>query len=377
MTTVARVAVARVTCPSYAQAQEAVRRALDLLGGAGRFCARGEPLLLKPNLLAPHSPELPVTTNPAVMAALLSVAADHGAKAVVADSPGLFGAEKVARSSGLWEVLARFDVPLLDLGRGKTSSVSGATYKAIELSSEALGAGRVWNVPKWKTHTMMGLTLGVKNLYGCVPGKVKIAYHLRAGKDADAFALLLLDLWRLLRPALTVLDGVVAMEGPGPSGGTPLARGLILASADAPALDWEACRLSGFSPDAVPTVRLSAARGLLDPAGIEVVGDEAAVTPFAPAPGSPSDFAILPAFLRRSARGLFSPKPRFCKPRCTGCGICVEACPAHALLSGKPPEFLSSACIRCYCCQELCPSRAVEVASPLRFMSRRSRNETP
>ncbi|MHB8764130.1 MAG: DUF362 domain-containing protein, partial [Deferrisomatales bacterium] len=297
---------------------------------------------------------------PALVDAALAAASDLGARAVVADSPGLGSARRAARASGVLEVCRRHGVELLDLGQGETSVVSGPTFRGLALAREAAEARWLWNLPKWKTHTMMGLTLGVKNLYGCVPGKRKVAAHFRAGRDAGAFARMLLDLEAILRPSLTVLDGVIAMEGAGPSRGEPVPRGLVLAAADAPALDWEATRLSGFAADAVPTVRESLARGRVDARRIRCLGDDAEPRRFAPAPGSPADWP-LPRFLKRLVRGALTPAPRFAGARCTGCGVCVEACPGRALRPGTPPELIQEACIRCYCCQELCPSGAVAV----------------
>ena len=352
--------VARVRCPTYEAVRAALERALALLPQDRPLAGRGEPLLLKPNLLAARPPEAAVTTHPAVVEAALEIALELGARPTVADSPGFGSARRVARVAGIEAVCRHYGVPLLDLGHGEAATASGPTYRGLALAREALEARWLWNLPKWKTHTMMGLTLGVKNLYGCVPGKRKLAVHFRAGRDAVAFARQLLDLEHLLAPRLTVLDGVVAMEGPGPGGGTPLKRGLLLASGDAAALDWEATRLSGFAPGDVPTVAVSVASGRLVPGDLQVVGDPAPVLPFRPAPGSPCDWP-LPGPLRRLAKGLLAPLPRFAAGVCTGCGVCVEACPAGALRPGTPPELVRERCLRCYCCQELCPHGAATV----------------
>jgi uncharacterized protein (DUF362 family)/Pyruvate/2-oxoacid:ferredoxin oxidoreductase delta subunit len=372
------IPVARVACTDYREAASAFRRALELLAEIGPVAGRGEPLLLKPNLLAAYPAEGAVTTHPEVVAAALAVASDLGAQAVVADSPGLGSARRVSRVSGIAEVCRHHGVPIIDLGQGDGVESAGRTYRSLPLAAEALEAPWLWNLPKWKTHTMMGLTLGVKNLFGCVPGKKKIAAHFRTGRNADDFARQLLDLEGILRPVLTVLDGVVAMEGPGPSRGRPLRRGLLLASGDAAALDWEATRLSGFDPELIPTVRLSTQEGRLDPGEISIVGDAAAPMHFASPPGSPCDWP-LPGVLKRFARGAVSPAPRMEAGTCTGCGACVEACPAGALRPGTPPEISQEICIRCYCCQELCPSGAVQVSRRLlpRWFPSLSKEKSP
>jgi uncharacterized protein (DUF362 family)/NAD-dependent dihydropyrimidine dehydrogenase PreA subunit len=356
------IAVSRVVCTDYRDADAAFRRALELLTRecADPLAGRGEPLLVKPNLLAPHGPDSAVTTHPAVVDAALAAASDLGARAVVADSPGLGSVQRAARVAGIEEVCRRHGVPILDLGQGEGADASARSYRSLRVAREALEAPWLWNLPKWKTHTMMGLTLGVKNLFGCVPGKRKIAAHFRSGADGRAFARQLLALEEVLRPALTVLDGVVAMDGPGPSRGRLVKRGLLLASRDASALDWEAARLSGFDPRDVPTVDLAIREGRLDPEEIRSGGDPAEPMAFEPPPGSPCDWPI-PRFLKRLVRGAVSRPPRFAREECRGCGVCVEACPAGALRQGTPPEISQETCIRCYCCHELCPSGAVTV----------------
>lgn len=362
--------VARVAVKNYGGAGKNIRRAIELLGGPGEFAARGERILVKPNLLSPSRVEKAVTTHPLVVEAVLEILSDIGAKAFVGDSPGFGGAKLAAKVSGISEVLKRHGVPLVDLGASGVNTVSGDVFKNIELSREALEADRIWNLPKWKTHSMMGLTLGVKNLYGLVPGTKKVAGHMKVGKDVDAFGLMMLDLWKIFRPTITILDGITAMEGPGPGSGRPIDRGLILASRDAPSLDWEAARLSGFTPGMVPTVDMSIKKGILDVSAIKITGDMADPMRFEPAPGSPSDFSIVPGPIKRLARKILSPAPSFNRDPCVECGVCVEACPSFALTLARPPSVDVKKCIRCYCCQELCPHGAVTIGRPFAFFAR-------
>ncbi len=103
-------------------------------------------------------------------------------------------------------------------------------FSRLFLFDDYAGFDQVVNLPKLKTHTQLGLTLGVKNLFGFVPGKRKAAYHLSAGRDEAHFARLMLEIADTVRPSLTVLDGILAMEGDGPSQGTPREAGLMAMS---------------------------------------------------------------------------------------------------------------------------------------------------
>lgn len=363
--------VSVVRAANYEECASSVRRAIDLIGGPEHFASRGEPVLVKPNMLSPSKVSKAVTTHPLILEAVLDILLELGAKPVVGDSPGIGSAGLVGRVSGLAKVCEKRGVPLIELGQGGVRTIKGETFQSLELAAEALDAGTIWNLPKWKTHSMMVMTLGVKNLYGCVPGARKVAGHLRAGRNHDGFALMLLDIWSILQPRLTLLDGIVAMEGAGPGSGTPIERGLILASDHAPSLDYVAVNLSGFTPEQIHTVRLSIKSGILDPSTVAVVGEEAKSTRFAPPPGSPADFSFVPGFVKGLFGRFFSPTPEFDPISCVDCGICVGACPAHVLDRGKPPVFELGGCIRCYCCQELCPEGAVSVPRPLSFLRRR------
>jgi uncharacterized protein (DUF362 family) len=112
------------------------------------------------------------------------------------------------------------------------------------------------NLPKFKTHSLTLLTLGVKNLFGCIPGPRKALWHLKAGEDRKTFAQILVDVYQIIHPSLTILDGIVGMEGNGPNSGQPIPLGLILASGDSLSLDQIVCDLLGVSRKSLLTNRL-------------------------------------------------------------------------------------------------------------------------
>ena len=131
----------------------------------------------------------------------------------------------------------------------------GTTFRKLAISSEALKADVVINLPKLKTHCQMMFTLGVKNMFGTVVAQRKAEWHCMAGVDRDTFASLLLDVYSMVKPAVTILDGVWGMEGHGPSNGKPKKINLVAAATDAVALDTSVCKMLGGSLRLFPIFR--------------------------------------------------------------------------------------------------------------------------
>jgi ferredoxin len=210
---------------------------------------------------------------------------------------------------------------------------------------------------------MMGFTGAVKNLFGAVVGMRKARLHLQAGTDPAFFALMLLELAERLPPALSIMDGVVGMEGNGPGSGDPVAIGALLASPHALALDTAAAALVGLPARQVWTQRVAQETGRrgsrLDE--LTIIGAPlASLRParFRPAPRADVGFG-LPAPLKRALRDALTARPLI-TPRCVRCGACVRHCPPRAMTLDQHGVHIDDhKCIRCWCCQELCPHGAV------------------
>ncbi len=377
--------VALVACGSYdpAEAYAAVGRALGLLGGAERFVAEGERILLKPNLLVSSAPDAAVTTHPALFEAVARHLAEAGARLSYGDSPGFGRPEAVARRAGLAEVAERLGVPFADFTNGRqVSAPEGRLIKQWFIAEGVLAADGIVSLPKLKTHALTRMTGAVKNQFGCIPGVRKGEFHARM-PDMERFCRMLVDLCAFLAPRLYVMDAVVAMEGNGPRGGDPRPLGVVLLSEDPVALDATASRLIGLDPALVGTVVAGGEAGLgrWHAEEIELLGDP-------PEHFAPGEFAAnrrtgsttgvgVGGPVGRLVRDLVAPRPVIVEERCTRCGTCVEVCPvdpkavdwvADETRSGREravPEHDYRLCIRCYCCQEMCPERAIEVEVPL------------
>jgi len=356
--------------PDYEPA--AVRAAVfRLLEQAPPPIRRGDRVLIKPNFLAPASPRRAITTHPQVVRAAAEWALARGGSVLVADSPGTGSFERLLREGGYAAALA--GLPLAIRPFRDTARVDiGPPFGAIAVAREALEADVVLNLPKLKSHCMMLLTLGVKNLFGCIVGLAKPEWHLRCGIDRASFARLLVGVCDAVGPAVTLLDGILALEGDGPGkGGTPRPVGMLAASASAPALDAAVCRLLGLRPEELPTHAAAAERGLL-PAAIVLEGPRPQVAGFRLPVLAPLTFG--PRRLEHLLRMHLVQRPAL-KPgvSCAGCGECARACPAAAIAPARGRlDFDYRRCIRCYCCVEMCPHGLLRTAEtrPGRWLRR-------
>ncbi len=294
------VKVALVRCEDYEPARvgAAVRRQWELLGGVETFIQRGDTVLLKPNFIAPRSHRHSAAqTHPAVILETARLLKDYGAKPFVADSPAWTNVAVCARVLGLTEPLRRLGVPIRQLNGPKTCRLAPGGTK-VGISAAALDADVIVNLPKFKTHQQLVATFAVKNMFGCISGKRKALWHFRMGNTASEFAGLLVSICQYLKPAVTIIDGIVAMHGQGPIRGPSKPLGWLIGGIDPIACEVVCCRLIGFKPDQLPI--LQAARqigyGCPDPERIEVVGDAPPSTPcpgFEPARLTPVKFSFV------------------------------------------------------------------------------------
>jgi len=359
-----KVALSRVS--SYGEVEEGIEKALSLIGGIERFIPRGSRVLLKPNLLSPNPKEKAITTHPAVVEAVARMVIRAGGEPLIGDSPALSDLAKVAEVAGITEVADKTGAELVPFSQSVSiTPPPSATFKRIEIAKEAVEADVIINLPKVKTHNLMGLTLAVKNLFGCIVGRRKAQWHLRAGNNPHFFALMLLDLYLAIKPALTIVDGVVGLEGDGPgSGGTPRKLGFVMVGKDPLAIDFAITSLLGVSPDTLPHLFEAKRRHLFDPKDLELVGDDPSgflLSDFKMPRVSSVRSGLLSLFTRLFRKNL-SPRPVVNEEQCVLCSQCVSVCPPKAAREEEGRIVIDyRKCISCFCCQEVCPEGAIEV----------------
>jgi uncharacterized protein (DUF362 family) len=281
--TAATIALTRCDDYSPGQLGPAVQRQFELLGGPTRFVKPGDTVLLKPNFIAPRSHHVSAAqTHPAVILEVARILKDLGARPFVADSPAWADTARCAHVLELTEPLRKLGVPIRQLDQPRKCRL-GPGKPRVGLSAAALDADVIINLPKLKAHQQLTATFAVKNMFGCVSGKHKALWHFRKGGDPATFCELLIDIYRYMDPALTIIDGIVAMEGQGPIRGPSRPLGWLVAGVEPIACELVCSRLIGLQPQQVPIIRTATSLGFgcSDLAQIEILGDP---LPAAPCP---------------------------------------------------------------------------------------------
>lgn len=352
--------------------RESILELLAPWGGIGFFVKANSKVLLKPNLLAAAPPEEAVTTHPVVIRVLAELCREAGAKVLIGDSPaGSCTWEQLYKSTGMQEAAAAGGASLVEFIEANEIEMPGWKRGGpLPLAQVLSEVDLVINVAKLKTHTLTGLTAAVKNTYGCVVGKSKGRLHREHPTPLD-FAKIILDIHLLVKPGLSILDAVVAMEGTGPRNGRPRQVGLLIASTEGTALDCAAAAITGFSTEQVTTLALARRRGLpgtslsqIKTAGLSF--EEAVLKDFDRGAVSGGRIGALlahfPGSWLRNFQQRRRPYPGVNPEKCSGCALCYQHCPLQIIsLRDKRAEIDLHRCIRCYCCQELCPYGAVEI----------------
>ncbi|MBD3180840.1 DUF362 domain-containing protein [Candidatus Poribacteria bacterium] len=320
-------------------------------------------VLVKPNMLNDYRPERATVTHPAVIKAVVQYLLDAGAEVWVGDNPGVFGSrsnEKCAQSTGIAEA---------SMGCYRNISKEGIPVKLksrfvdeLLVSREVMDADIMISLPKFKTHTLTQITGAIKNSFGTLVGGEKTKMHAITS-SYKGFSEALVDIYQIRVPDLVIMDGILGMEGNGPSSGDIRHIGKIIASDDGVAVDAAMTTMMGKKPQKIYCLKVAEKRdiGDIDVSNMEIVGELNAI----------QDFEMPATFLchmggwavnNRIFRFFMERRPFMLEGKCEGCGRCAKVCPARAIkIVNKFPVIDRKACIECYCCQELCPSDAVEL----------------
>lgn len=325
-------------------------------------------ILLKPNMLQAHEPSKNVTTNPAIVESAAEIILDSGGFCSIGDSPsgwGIENAKNAARETGMQEICTKLDIEFdfFDNQRLMPVKIENAKIcNEIFLPESYFSYDIVINIPKLKTHGLTIFTLGVKNMMGLIPGLYKADFH-RIAAHPKKFALLICDLYSVLKPDYTVLDSIEGMQGEGPVTGTSRKLDRIFISDDANALDAAVSGMCGIDPAKVPLISEVSDRGLGEIENINIIKEYEG--------GDPEfdDFRIsrisvigarIPVWFINILAPFLLRNPSVDTSSCSSCRECTEICPVNAIaFSDAFPVFDMSKCIKCFCCAERCTSNAI------------------
>jgi len=191
------------------------RAAIDALGGVGRFISRGDVVVVKPNMAWDRLPEQAANTNPEVVAMVVQLCFEAGAKKVKVFDRPVNDPRRCYVQSGIANAVKPLgaQVDFMDDRKFREMKLHGLALTSWPLYTEVFEADKVINVPIAKHHSLARLTMGMKNLMG-VMGGLRRQIHQRLDES-------LVDVSMAVKPALTVLDAVRILTANGPQGGDP------------------------------------------------------------------------------------------------------------------------------------------------------------
>lgn len=356
---------------SYINVKNAVVNAIDMLGGIEAFVKKGDRVVIKPNLIMGKKPDECATTHPSIVRAVCEVVIACGAEAIIAESPGGPYTKtlltRIYDACGMTEIARQTGASLnFDTSVAEVDNPDGEICKKFTVIKPITEADCVIDVCKLKTHGMTLYTGAVKNLFGVIPGTDKVEYHFRMPEKTD-FCNMLVDICECVKPKLCIMDAVFGMEGAGPTSGTPVKTGLIMASDNAYEMDVLGLSLIGYEAGEIFTAKNAARRGICEKNADEIDTKGENYRYYIkdykkPATRELSFVDKMPNFFKPMVDKAITPKPVFIKSKCIGCGECARTCPAKVIaITDKKASVDLSRCIRCFCCQELCPVHAVRI----------------
>src|SRR5579871_992025 len=267
----ARVSIIRAA----AYTEDLTEKVLGILN-EHKLNVRGKRVVLKPNLVE-FDPGKSINTHPAVVRAAAEAFRSLGAADVrIAEGPGhRRNTRELAEAAGFCELFPKFDSIFTDLNLDEVSRVElhrpFSRLRELYLPQTVLGADLVVSMPKMKTHHWVGATLGMKNLFGLVPGSVygwpKNVLHWAGINECIA------DLHGLFPNHFCLVDGIVGMEGNGPIQGNRKTAGVLVGGGDALAVDATCCRIMGLDPARIGYLQLAQSRGRRDLNDIQQIGE--------------------------------------------------------------------------------------------------------
>lgn len=236
-----------------------VQKAVNAIGGMRRFVSRGDVVVVKPNIGWDRTPIHAANTNPLVVAEVVRLALDAGAKRVVVTDASCNEPNRCFQRSGIWKAAydAGGDVILPAAHRFRNMRLKGEVLDEWPVYTPLVDADKVINVPIAKHHNLSKYTAAMKNWYGSLGGR-----RNRLHQSIDRS---IADLATFIQPTLVIVDAVRVLMRNGPQGGNVAdARDMrtVIATTDQVAADAYGCQLIGRKPNEIPYLKMGHERGL-------------------------------------------------------------------------------------------------------------------
>ncbi|MDD4157044.1 MAG: DUF362 domain-containing protein [Candidatus Cloacimonetes bacterium] len=336
-------------------------------------------IIIKPNMLGAHHPDKAVTTHPIILEAVIRILKDFNKDIVVGDSPGgIIKAKQIWNILGYTDICKKYNVELIEFGKSgivEINSIS-SNNQAIKfiIDKSVIDCDGIINLPKMKTHSMMLYTGAVKNLYGTIPGLYKSELH-KMFPSPNQFTDVLSELYNIIhnKIILNIMDGIIGMDGEGPSAGKPAPFELLMVSQKASSLDYIASKMMGFE-----IKNLAYLQNALTIDEIDINEDK--ISGAISIDKEWQDYVIpnvnikavnfrnkflnhIPKIFKKLFKKYFTFYPNFL-PSCKLCEVCVKSCPVQALKLSKDKDKIvlnKDKCINCLCCHEMCPYSAINI----------------
>lgn len=356
-----KIAIVKQHNYESSQVKQAVKKAFSLLGGIEAYIKPGQKVLLKPNILSGSLPEHGACTHIEVIRAVIHLVKECAAVPFIGDNPGGAIKQNTAYEGSLIKALAQEEKVELKY------SNDVKMVRGIPIASYFFECDRIISLPKMKTHSLMGITGAVKNMYGAVVGLTKAEFHRRFPNPQD-FAKVLTDVFEIVKPHLVLLDGIVAMEGHGPGAGDLRNAGILIAGEDSVAIDAVFCALIGINPLKILTTKEAYNRklGEADLKNIEILGEnmENSILKGFKVPHQKLLLLNLPKPVTGFLADFVKFGPYINKKSCRKCRLCRDTCPVQAISIEETGQNINyKKCIRCMCCHEVCSYKAIELKS--------------
>lgn len=315
---------------------------------------KGKKVAVKLNLLGPLKPEQAATTHPAVVSLIVDILISLECEVMLCEDIDDF---TTIRETGILPVLKQYKLPFYNLREYgyKDIEVEGVTYQYSKLIDSC---DVLIEIPKFKTHMLTNYTGAVKNMFGCIKKEQRKDTHKLL--DENDFANALCSIYSIRKPDIIIMDAIIAMEGMGPSFGTPKYLGNLILGTDGVLVDYYCTKMTGFDIKQLKTLQNAIRRNL------SIFKSEEEFDPYCPQNVDSNDkFYRLPIYDNENRQRYISVLRRLFTidyDVCIGCGKCEEVCPFGAIeMENNIPKNNTSKCNLCICCMELCPVGAIRL----------------